>query len=96
MTTKKPGSSRSSTANGFIDMFLDGLQRAEVIGLLLVLMSAFTLLSLISGSRGALTGAWIVRGVGERPEHVANKVHCTDLRYEPGDVCFDRLVLLPG
>ena len=37
MTTKKPGSSRSSTANGFIDMFLDGLQRAEVIGLLLVL-----------------------------------------------------------
>ena len=59
MTTKKPGSSRSSTANGFIDMFLDGLQRAEVIGLLLVLMSAFTLLSLITGSRGALTGAWI-------------------------------------
>lgn len=59
MAAKKPSASRSSTANGFIDMLLDGLQRAEVIGLLLILMSAFTLLSLVTGSRGAVTGAWI-------------------------------------
>ncbi|MFN8441823.1 MAG: DNA translocase FtsK [Caldilineaceae bacterium] len=60
MASKKPtSSSKSPPAHSVIDMFLDGLQRAEVIGLLLVLTAAFTLLSLATGSRGAITGAWI-------------------------------------
>lgn len=36
-----------------------GLLRPEVIGLALILVSAFTLLSLVTNSRGSLTGAWI-------------------------------------
>lgn len=42
-----------------LDVVLEWFQRAEVIGVLLVLAALFTLLSLITGSRGALTGAWI-------------------------------------
>ena len=41
---------------------LDGLAtiaRVEVVGLSLVLISVFTLLSLLTGSRGSVTGLWI-------------------------------------
>lgn len=45
-----------------IGQLLDGLSllaRAEIVGLSLVVISIFTLLSLLTGSRGSVTGLWI-------------------------------------
>ena len=38
---------------------LAAVARVEVVGLSLVLISVFTLLSLLTGSRGSVTGLWI-------------------------------------
>ena len=40
MTAKKPASPRSSPVNALIDMLLDGLQRAEVWALVMLLVGA--------------------------------------------------------
>src|SRR5688500_5105484 len=42
-----------------IDQILSIASRPEVLGLLLVLLSVFTLLSLLTTTRGAITGQWI-------------------------------------
>jgi S-DNA-T family DNA segregation ATPase FtsK/SpoIIIE len=49
---------RKKTAS-LAEQLWDALARPETVGLLLILISAFTLLSLLTGSRGQLTGAWI-------------------------------------
>ena len=42
-----------------LDQFLATAARPEVLGLLLILLSVFTLLSLVTGSRGQITNWWI-------------------------------------
>ncbi|GIV78238.1 MAG: DNA translocase FtsK [Litorilinea sp.] len=56
---KRRRSRRSKPQPSLLQQLRESLLRAEVIGLSLVLISVFTLLSLLTGSRGQLTGWWI-------------------------------------
>jgi S-DNA-T family DNA segregation ATPase FtsK/SpoIIIE len=51
--------SRKSRQTNPLEQFLAVAARPEVLGLLLVLLAVFTLLSLITGSRGQITSLWI-------------------------------------
>lgn len=58
MVAKRRTKKKANTLN----QLLDGLAvivRVEIVGLSLVLISVFTLLSLLTGSRGSVTGLWI-------------------------------------
>ena len=57
MATKKR--SRKSRRYDPIDQILTIAARPEVLGLVLVLLSVFTLLSLLTTTRGVITGQWI-------------------------------------
>jgi DNA segregation ATPase FtsK/SpoIIIE, S-DNA-T family len=56
---KKRRSRRSRNQLNNLEQFLGLLLRPEAAGLLLVFVSLFTLLSLLTGSRGQITGAWV-------------------------------------
>ncbi len=56
---KRRRSRRSKPQPSLLQQLRESLLRAEVMGLSLVLISVFTLLSLLTGSRGQLTGWWI-------------------------------------
>lgn len=56
---KSSRSSKRKKKPGLGEQLLENLARPEVVGLGFILLSAFTLLSLLTGSRGQLTGAWI-------------------------------------
>jgi S-DNA-T family DNA segregation ATPase FtsK/SpoIIIE len=56
---QKRRSRKSTRYTNPVDQILATAARPEVLGLLLVLVSVFTLLSLITGSRGQITTAWI-------------------------------------
>ena len=61
-TAKKPSKkapSRQKPTGGSIQEISRAVFRAEVGGVLLVLLALFTLLSLLTASRGQLTGSWI-------------------------------------
>jgi S-DNA-T family DNA segregation ATPase FtsK/SpoIIIE len=51
--------SRKSRRNAPLDQLLALVGRVEVLGIFLVLVSIFTLLSLVTGSRGTITSWWI-------------------------------------
>lgn len=51
--------SRKSRNQPQLDLILRTIARPEVLGVALVLVSVFTLLSLVTGSRGSITHAWI-------------------------------------
>lgn len=57
MATKRR--SRKSRRHDPIDQILTMAARPEVLGLVLVLLSVFTLLSLLTTTRGVITGQWI-------------------------------------
>ncbi|MFN3331623.1 MAG: DNA translocase FtsK 4TM domain-containing protein, partial [Caldilinea sp.] len=62
--TKKPApqrkpNRRSSNGADSVEKLSRALFRAEVAGVLLVLLAVFTLLSLLTASRGQLTGGWV-------------------------------------
>lgn len=61
--TKKPTPrrrpSRSGSNNAGLENLSRAIFRAEVGGVLLVLLAVFTLLSLLTASRGQLTGGWV-------------------------------------
>ncbi len=63
MAAKKPAAQPTPPPPGMLDKalewMLDIIQSYAAIGIFLGLSSLFTLLSLVTGSRGALTGAWI-------------------------------------
>ncbi|RIK46146.1 MAG: hypothetical protein DCC57_15820, partial [Chloroflexi bacterium] len=56
---QKRRSRKSSRRVDPIDQFINAMARPEVAGLLLILLSVFTLLSLLTGSRGEITVWWI-------------------------------------
>ncbi|MCC6168083.1 MAG: DNA translocase FtsK 4TM domain-containing protein [Caldilineaceae bacterium] len=56
---QKRRSRKSSRRVDPIDQFINAMARPEVAGLLLILLSVFTLLSLLTGSRGEITAWWI-------------------------------------
>lgn len=58
---RKKRSRKSSDWQDTVDQVVAALFRPEVGGLLLIVVSAFTLLSLVTGSRGRVTGWWIDR-----------------------------------
>ena len=57
--TRRSPTKKRAPKKGPFDDILEALARPGFIGSLLVLLAVFTLLSLISGSNGSLTGAWI-------------------------------------
>ncbi len=67
MATRKKSSRKRQPKTNPLQSLADALTRPGFVGALLVLVSVFTLLSLISGSNGSLTGAWVAflrRSVG--------------------------------
>ncbi len=82
---------KSSELDELLQM-LGFLLRTEVQGIVLVLVSVFTLLSLFTNSRGSVTGAWIdlVRSLtGGRGRHAADFSHYADV---PADLTQKLLV----
>lgn len=59
MAKAKRTSKRKKKQPDILEELRRNLLRPEVIGLALILLSAFTLLSLVTNSRGSLTGAWV-------------------------------------
>ncbi len=59
MAPRKSSRKRKSTNADPLDLLAAFLSRPEVIGLTLVLISVLTLLSLLTSSTGAITGAWL-------------------------------------
>ena len=57
MATRKRSKKKSKSS--ITDQLMSGVTRADIIGVILILISVFTLLSLLTGSRGTITGAWI-------------------------------------
>ena len=58
MVAKRRTKKKATTLNQLLDG-LTNVARVEIVGLSLVLISVFTLLSLLTGSRGSVTGLWI-------------------------------------
>lgn len=56
---KRKSSRKSKSAGNWIAPIISVITNPQVIGLTLILISAFTLLSLITNSRGLVTSAWI-------------------------------------
>lgn len=56
---QKQRSKKSSRHSDPIDQFVSAIARPETFGLTLIVISVFTLLSLLTGSRGRITSDWI-------------------------------------
>ncbi|MEZ4614150.1 MAG: hypothetical protein R2867_01360 [Caldilineaceae bacterium] len=59
MAARKSSRKRKSPTTDPFEVIVNTITRPEVIGLGLVLISVLTLLSLLTSSTGAITGAWI-------------------------------------
>lgn len=56
---KRKSSKKSKGLSGWLDSFFSVASKPQVIGIVLILIAGFTLLSLITNSRGLITSAWI-------------------------------------